>query len=383
MKILEVIPAFPPATGYGGAPIVAFEISKILADKGHDLTVFTTDGFDDHKRINSKKCNNYKFKIFYFKNLSNWLAHRYRLYLAPNFLIKGTNVKDYDIVHIHDFRTIPTVIIYCFCRIYEIPYILQPHGKPSIRVNQRGRILKRLFDLLIGHQIIKNAERILALNEDEAKIYSEISADNISIIHNGINKSDYILPDKNNFKKKFAIPVDYKIILYVGRINEKKGLKLLIESFANLSKKRDKLLLVLVGPDDGYIEYLKTLSKSIQITEKIIFTGFLNHQDKLAAYVDADVFVTPLYYGFPLTFLEAMICGVPIITSNKGDRISWIDEDIGVVTDYDSNSFEQAIVSILLDESSIKNRRKISEKIDEFTWDSVINKLEDIYLHSQ
>lgn len=384
MKILQVIPAFPPSTGYGGAPIVACEISKVLANNGHEITVFATDAFDEHQRMNSKIIKNYNFKVYYFKNLSNKLAHRYRLYLAPSFIIEGANTKNFDIVHLHDFRSFPIVVIYLFCKFYNVPYLLQPHGKPSKKMTQRGRLFKCLFDYLIGNRIIKDAARILVLNYDEAKIYSEISKDNISLINNGINKSDYILPNKYNFKKKFGIPLDYKIILYVGRISEAKGLDMLVESFAKLCQKKDKILLVFIGPDDGYLEYLKNLSESKQIVEKVIFAGFLEHNDKLSAYIDADVFATPIFYGFPLTFLEAMICGTPIITTNAGDRLPWIDGEIGIIADHDICSIEQAFISILSRETNTEKKYdNVSQKINEYSWESIVKSLEIIYLQSK
>lgn len=380
MKILQVIPAFPPATSYGGAPVVAFEMTKALSNRGHNLTVFSTDVFNESQRIDS---NFYKFnfKVFYFKNLSNRLAYKYRIYLPPNFMINGRYVKNFDVVHVHDFRTVLTVVIYLFCRLYDVPYIIQPHGKVPIELNQRGKYLKRLFDYVIGHRIIKNAAEILVLNNDEAKSYQIISK-NVIIINNGINKADYELPIKQTFKKKFNIPIEFEIILYVGRINEKKGLDLLIEAFSELCKTKDKIVLVLVGPDDGYSEHLMNLSKSKNISDKVIFTGFLNKDDKSSAYVDADVFVTPIYYGFPLTFLEAMLYGIPIITTNAGDRLPWINGTVGIITEYNIYSLEKAIVSVLSQKTITEKKGRISDKINEYTWESIVESLEEIYSHS-
>jgi len=74
-----------------------------------------------------------------------------------------------------------------------------------------------------------------------------------------------------------------------------------------------------VGPDDGYLGELKALVKALRIEDKVLITGPLYGEDKLEAYVDADVYVLPSRYEiWGITVLEAYACGKPVITSKVG-----------------------------------------------------------------
>jgi glycosyltransferase involved in cell wall biosynthesis len=117
---------------------------------------------------------------------------------------------------------------------------------------------------------------------------------------------------------KFSLPESKKIILYLGRINKIKGIDFLIKGYSYL-KKNDKYkdaLLVIVGPDDGYLAEVRTMISSQGLRDKVALVGPLYGRAKLEAYIDAEVFVLPSRYeAFPTTVLEAYGCSKPIIAS--------------------------------------------------------------------
>ena len=139
--------------------------------------------------------------------------------------------------------------------------------------------------------------------------------------------------------------------------------------------------LVIVGPDDGFLSTLKRQIEDLEIGDRILFTGPLHESDKLGAYVDADVFVTPSFLGFPVTFLEACACGTPIITTNKGDKLDWIHDKVGYVVEYNKEQLQDAMSEILSDEGLMRRfgeegKRLVREK---FSWDIIVTKVENIY----
>ena len=87
------------------------------------------------------------------------------------------------------------------------------------------------------------------------------------------------------------------MVLYLGIIPRSKGIDFLIKSFAILVKMLCNVKLVLIGPDDGFLNEALSLSKTLGLASKILFTGFVSTEEKLEALVDADVFVTPSFYG--------------------------------------------------------------------------------------
>ncbi|MGF7119189.1 glycosyltransferase [Methanobacterium oryzae] len=374
MKILQITPVYYPAISFGGIVEVVYHISTILTENGHEVTVYTTDA-DKKARIKVNNLNN----VYYFRNISNVLAWKFRLFLPIKmYYYMWKNMENYDVIHIHDFRTLITVMAVYFARKRNIPCILEPHGSITSDISQRS--MKIIFDLFFSKMIISSCDKILALNETEKQkcIEKGASPENIEIVPNGINLKDYIkLPNKGKFRELYGLK-DEKILLYLGRIHESKGLDILIRAFSELSK-LSNINLVIVGPDDGHLSHLKKLCNELEITDKVLFTGPIFGKNKLSAYVDADIFVTPLFYGFPLTFLESMACGIPIITTNNGDYICGINNKIGYVV-HDLKGLEDAIYKILIDDKlKLKLSKNAKKEITKYDWSVITKNIEKIY----
>ena len=229
-----------------------------------------------------------------------------------------------------------------------------------------------------------NASKLLSLSNTETLQYKLMGADEnkIEIFPNGLNLDEYCkIPKKGSFKRKHKIELDDKIILYLGRLHKPKRVDILVRMVADISKKNDRFKLVFIGPDDGYGFELKRLADKLEIGDKILFAGFVTNNEKAEAFVDADVFVTPSYGGFPITFLESCFYGTPIITKKKGDDLGWIQDKVGFVVEYDCNQIRVAIEKILTDSKlrekfSNTGKRLIQEK---FNWDNLVGDLEKIY----
>jgi glycosyltransferase involved in cell wall biosynthesis len=383
MKILEVVDFFKPSWEAGGIVRVCYEISKRLADKGHEITVYTTDGFKSRLEVKKNQPVDVEgMEVYYFRNVSNFLAKRnfYLPYLLP--YVAKKDIQKFDIIHIHTFRSLLAVPIWYYAKKYNIPYILQVHGT-VLPISQKQR-LKKKFDIFFGYKILRDASKVIALTKTEAEQYKKmgVNENKIEIVPNGVDLSEYDnLPKKGEFRRKYKIGDDEKMILYIGRLHKSKGIDLLVKAFADLSKELGNVRLVLLGPDDGYQLALNGIIKELKIDNKVLFTGFVNNEEKMAAFVDADVFVTPSFTGFPVTFLEACACGTPVITTNKGDELDWIDEKVGYVVEYDKDQLRDAITKVLRDEEL---RRRFGEEgkrlvMEEFGWDKIIIEVEGIY----
>ena len=102
----------------------------------------------------------------------------------------------------------------------------------------------------------------------------------------------------------------------------------------------------------------------------------------MVAYADADVFVTPSFSGFPITFLEACACGTPIITTNNGDKLDWIDDKVGYVVKYDKDQLRDAIFKVLSDDELRRRFGGGGKRLakEEFGWDKIVKRVEDLYI---
>jgi glycosyltransferase involved in cell wall biosynthesis len=321
MKILQVVSSFPPAYSYGGAVKVSYEVSKELAKRGHDVTVFTTDTLNSRSGINEPVAHMEGIDVYRFKNVSNRLAAK-NLAIAPGMALTLRKiVKEFDVVHIHEYRSFQTVAACHYAEKYNIPYVLQPHGSLPRIIEKQG--LKKIYDAVWGYENLQNAEGIIALTSVEAEqaVAMGVKGNKIHIIANGVDLSQWeSIPSRGEFRAQYNIPPDMHVILYLGRLHPIKGVDLLIRAFGIVSKERDDCILVVVGPDGGSLSELERITRELDLCGKVLFTGPLYGKDKSAVYYDSDIYVLPSHYeAFPMTVLEAWAFRKPVIvTENCG-----------------------------------------------------------------
>jgi len=384
MKILHVTKTFKPFWEFGGVARVSYEMSRHLLDRGHEITVYTIDSFSSIKEVESNKQTDVDgLKTYYFNNLLRFFPGHFELISpVPILNIIGKDINNFDLIHFHDIRTSLTVVTAYYAKKNNIPYIIQAHG--SLITFFQKQKLKKIFDIFFGHKILNGASKVIALTGTEADQYKKmgVDEDKIEIVPNGIDLSEYDnLPTRGEFRKKYGIKDDEKVILYIGRLHGTKGIDMLVKAFSGISKEINDIKLVLVGPDDRYRSTLEDLIRTLDLDDYVVFTGFVTNDEKTAALVDADVFITPSFSGFPVTFLEACACGTPIITTNKGDELDWIQDKVGYVVEYDKDQLRDAIFKVLSDEGlkrrfGEEGRRLVRE---EFGWNEIVRKVEGLY----
>ena len=376
MKILQVLPFFTPARG--GSVIAPYSLSRELSKLGHEVTIITTD-FEFNKEY-ARTLEKIGIKVIPFHCIVN-----VKLFLISPGMKKWLkeNIKNFDVIHMHNFRSYQNSIVYKYASKYDIPYILQAHGSLPRITEKQG--LKKLYDWVWGYRILKDATKVIALTPTEAEQYKSmgVSEDKIEIIPNGIDLAEFEnLPPKGEFRQKYGLNDNEKVILYLGRTHQIKGIDLLVKAFTDLSKEIDDVKLVIVGPDDGYLPRLKKLIKELQIENKVLLTGPIYGKDKLKAYIDADVFVLPsVYETFPNTVIEACACGVPVVLTNRCQIADIIDGQAGLVVPYDKKELGKAIMRILNYEDL---RQEFSERgkmlvREQFCWEKIGKRLEMVY----
>jgi glycosyltransferase involved in cell wall biosynthesis len=373
MNILHVIPYFTPKRG--GDVNVCYNLSKQLVKHGHNVKIVTTDfEFDEEY---AKSLNGIQVIPFMcIANIGLFL-------ISPSMKkwLKG-NIKNFDIVHLHDFRSYQNCIVHHYVSKYRIPYVLQPHASTS-RVISKQR-LKWLFDVIFGYRILRDATRIIAVSKEEAEYDKQMGAEDkkISVIYNGMDIESFKnLPEYGRFRRKCG--VEGIMILYLGRIHKSKGIDFLINAFSRLIKEMDDVVLVIAGSDDGYKQELEKLVEKLNLSYKVKFTGFVDEKDKISAYLDANIFMHTVMYmgGVGLTPLEAILCDTPVIVTEEcGEVVKEVN--CGYIVKYgDINDLKEKIKYV------IKNPEEGEEKIgrgkkyinDTLTWDNVVEKVLKIY----
>lgn len=372
MRILQVIPFFTASRG--GSVVVLHNLSKQLVNRGHEVTIITTDfEFDENYASNLNvmpfRCTSNLGLFLYSPRMREWLRE---------------NINDFDVLHLHNFRSYQNNLIQYFSKKYEIPYILQAHGSlPRIAEKQS---LKWIYDQVWGYRILHGASRFLAVSDIEMEQYKamKINQTRIDLIPNGLDIDCFkYLPKYGTFKRKISVDSNSKMILYIGRLHKIKGIDFLIRSFKILMNNRKNTVLVIAGPDDGYGHELKTIVNDLGLNDSIRFVqGYI--KNVVEAYRDADVLVYPSQYEiFGLVPFEAIMCGTPVIVTDNSHCGNIIQKyNCGHVIKYgDINGLAKKINDILEnpDESIskiVEGKKYITENLN---WKEITSKLEAIY----
>jgi glycosyltransferase involved in cell wall biosynthesis len=385
LKILNIIMTYYPAEAYGGTVALAHSLCRGLAQRGHQVVVYATDGFDKYSRQKQKSATVDGVRVFYFRNISNILAWK-RLHLDPGVILAlQKKARHFDVMQFHGFRSFENIVGYHYAMKYHIPYVLLNAGSLQTTV---GKIrLKRIYDKLFGNRLLRDASRIIVSNQMEREEHLALGArpDQIVEIKNAYDVQAFAsLPARGLFRDKYHIKEKH-IVLFMGRLHKIKGIDFLVEAFAELVKTRKDVILVIVGPDDGFKPFLVDLINRLELNDKVLFTGFLGGEDKQSVLVDADMLVqTSLFERGPGSPFEAILCNTPVIVSqNTGCAEVVAQLDAGYLVEY-GNKPELAarMLRILNDPSEIREKTERTREyiISNLSWEKVVMEYEKVYL---
>lgn len=379
MKILHVIADLKPKSGGPAKAVV--DICRALASEGHEVTIFTTNLADEgimNVSVNQPIPKD-GFTIVYFPTF----GPRNNPISAQMARALDSHVKDFDIVETHGLYLFTTAAAAFYCRKHRVPYIMRPFGTLDPFVRHRGAAKKAIYTWLIERKNWDCAAAIHYTAQDEmdlAHYDMRIKAPGM-VVPLGLELSQYAsLPPFGKLRERYPQLKDKFVILFLGRIHQKKGMDLLAKAFGELVQKRDDVRLVIAGPDDaGYKKQVEQILGAYGALDKTVFTGMLYGEDKLAAFVDSDVFVLSSYSeNFGIALVEAMACGLPVITSNKVNIWREVaDANAGEVINCDVSELEEAIVKTLSN-SELRRMYGTNGKklvIEKFNWGAIADQL--------
>ncbi len=373
MKILHIIPSYYPATKYGGPIPAVHLLNKELVNQNVFIDVITTNaGLEARNDIPTGKWMIHDgVNVIYYKY---YLSERYNV--SPGlFYYLFFKIKKYDLVYISGVWDLPVIVGCCSAIFHNIKYIIMPHGslcKTDFKIHSKYK--KLLHYIFISQFYLKRitALRLTSFMEkcEIEKLFPKLK---YFILPNGIDFNEYNIKfNEELFVKKFPLLKNKKYILFLSRINIKKGLDLLIRAFALFQNKYPNYILLIVGPDnENYGKTIKKLISLLHIDTNVMFFGNLTGNDKIMIYKNADLFILPSRSeNFAMVVVEAMAAGVPILISNN----IGISDDIkkynaGIITDIKIDHIFKNMIKIIdnqnLKRTLINNGYKlINDKYD-------------------
>jgi glycosyltransferase involved in cell wall biosynthesis len=388
VRVLHVIPSLSPKDG--GPSFALPLLARGLERVGIAVDVATTVGREEtwllrgaeggpvtHNKPVTRDGVNY----FYFSRRSEF----YKVSLSLSKWL-SEHIREYDLVHIHAVFSFSSYTAARLARRNRVPYILRPLGVLNRwGMQNRRKLLKRFSFRMIEQRIIRNAAAIHYTSQQERVEAEETGVRNEPVvIPLGVDLSLFReSPGPERFYEKFATARDRDIILFLSRLDPKKGLDLLLRAFAEddgrrttadgrrssvpglaspvggrRSSSRSSSLLVIAGDgDDQFVRGLRRLAEKLGVADDILWTGFLDGDDKLSAMAAASLLVLPSYSeNFGIALVEAMAAGLPCVMSDQvGIAVDATEYDAGVATPCEVGPLAAAM-QCLLDDPELRSR---------------------------
>jgi glycosyltransferase involved in cell wall biosynthesis len=353
MKILHVTLGFYPATAWGGPVKIVYQNGKELLRRGHSVTIYCTNLLDKRHKIepNTFEREIDGMRVVYF---DTWRVPQWPGTLGPIWLphlqsYLARELSQFDVVHLNGYRNLMLVPVSREARRTNIPFVIQPHGAIPIIVNSFA--VKRVYDRLLGGQEIDGLSALIAGQESERQqaIGLGVPKHRIEIIPNGLDTTERKnVPPPGTFRRRYGIPDNLRLILFLARINRKKGTDMLVEAFAQMSSPDAHL--AIVGPDDGQLDEVKALIRQHQLEPRVTLTGLLEGEDVMSAFQDADLFVLPCRTDtFPMTVIEACLVNTPMVITDRCEIAHLVKDRIADVVPFDATAFAAAMQDLLTD----------------------------------
>jgi glycosyltransferase involved in cell wall biosynthesis len=241
---------------------------------------------------------------------------------------------------------------------------------PWVYDEERSRIWK---DIMTGLGMADNIITISKFSKNEIIKYLNYPEDKIHIIYPAVDHTVYYLNRSKEILNRNNISSDNGIVLYVGSETPRQNVPVLLKAFAILKKKIPGIKLVKIGEPQSYDARMNLLKliNDLELTDDIIFIGYVPEDDMPKWYNAADILVYPCdYAGFGLPPLEAMACGTPVITSNT-TSLPEVVGDAGIMIDpIDFEIMADKIYEVLTNKKLKDNMRTNGLKQAKlFNWD--------------
>lgn len=372
MKIgLEIQPILKNKTGVGW-------YTKEILDN-IDMDIFDMEGFGFNfmnRHDIQQNLNKLKFNYKINKLMPYGFYRRIWDYFPISFnKLFNTNA---EIFHFFNYIVPPKIKGKVIVTVYDMVYKTFPNTMDRRNYKMLDKELRRS---------IERSDRIITISQNSKKEiieYLHVSEDKIDIVYPAVDHDKYSKRfsdlEIEKTRSKYNLPSHY--ILYLGTLEPRKNIEKIIDSYAKLNDElKEEYHLVIAGKKGWMYDSVFERVKEYGLQHKVVFTGYVEEEDKPLIYKLSDLFIFPsLYEGFGMPVLEAMASGIPVITSNTSSLPEVVGEAGILVDPQNTNDITIAINDILcnsdLKKDMIKKGLCQSKK---FSWEKSAYELLNIY----
>jgi glycosyltransferase involved in cell wall biosynthesis len=318
-----------------------------------------------------KELKNGNLRIHVLKRRIPW-----HFYLPFEVLILRREVLriNPDIVHAHEscmpYSTAAALLSKKYLTLLTMHMVI----KEWVRLEGESSILTRLITLPNEKYVLSKIRNVIAVSPYVKDLIGEMTQSKIYVVSNGVDFGDV-----ENIRQ---YQLDGHVIFYVGMLEKRKGVDILIRAISIIKKDISEIHLFIAGTGKEEIN-LKNLVKELNVEENVKFLGFISEEEKYSYYKSADVCVFPSRFDWsPVVLPEAMACGNPVVASNVGG-IPYIVEDgkTGLLFEFENvEDLAEKIITLVKDKEL---REKMGEagkgRVKEFSWEKVAARTVGVY----
>lgn len=236
------------------------------------------------------------------------------------------HVRDYDVVLVHGIWQYHSLSAWRVLKEARVPYVVYTHGMLDPghhKVSRFKQFKKQLYWWMSESRVLRDAAAVFFTTEEERRIAPHgvwpVRWRRSEIVPYGVDQPPGD-PEaqREAFLRRFPDLRGRRVLLFLGRFDPKKAVRLLLKTFAAQAAATPEITLVLVGPDDT--REAKALRELIpaELKHRVVWTGMLLGGEKWGAFRAAEAFIIPSHTeNYCIAAVEALACGLPVLMSNK------------------------------------------------------------------
>lgn len=321
--------------------------------------------------------------------LKSELTFSKRILYSANFreMISG-QLENETIIHTHNLWTYPSYIAFKTAISNNIPYIMSIRGNLYPWNLNSGWFQKKLAMSLFQYEMLQKASCLHATEINEVKAIREIGITTpVALIPNGIDtiEFDAVSDSSNDAKIELGLDENRRYILFLSRIDKKKGLDFLVRTFCQLADKYPDWDLLIAGPvqDSNYFDKINEFINSKNLKARVKYLGMCKGKTKINAYSASDIFVLPTYSeNFGMVIGESLASKTPVITTT-GTPWKVLDEinagwciELSEYNVYKTLDIAMSKTAVDLSNMGLNGYQYVK---DNFSWDEVANEMHNVY----
>ncbi|MDI3535255.1 MAG: hypothetical protein PWQ82_1620 [Thermosediminibacterales bacterium] len=384
MKILMLSWEYPPRV-IGGLARHVYHVSREIARNGHEIHVITCIPENFEKELPQHSESVYIHWVHPYDIVTNdfklWVLH-----LNMSMIEKAINLilqtGNFDIIHCHDWMTAYSGK--ALKHSFRIPLVATIH---ATEWGRNGGIYNQTQSYINSVEWWLNYEawKVICCSKymkNELQNLFSLPEDKIRIIPNGIEVNT--LKDLDiKFKRSDYASDDEKIIFFIGRLVEEKGVQIALKAMPIVLAENPNVKFVISG-DGPRSPALKKLASELGIAHKVIFTGYIDDKVRNSLFNASSAAIFPsLYEPFGIVALEAMAAGVPVIVSDTGGFKEIVDErENGLKVPPGNPEMLAKAINTILENQILAQKIKakgLNMVKKRFSWENIAQKTVEVY----